>query len=267
MAEDPADLSDLEVAIAAARAGAAVLHELYGTDLERHDKSATDFATTADLAAEAAILDTIRTTRPQDGFLGEELGAAGAAAPDRVWLVDPLCGTLNFAATTPLFSVNVALVDAGTTVAAAVSHPPSREIYWARGTEFGILGREESRPIPATTLVDINADGPLDRPFLGAQLAAEPAFRARFSPRVASTTLALAWVATGQRLGYVTDGTHKDSVHFTAGIALCQAAGRIITDFNGDPVHTGPGIVAAGDEDTHAALLELVASASLTPRA
>jgi myo-inositol-1(or 4)-monophosphatase len=59
----------------------------------------------------------------------------------------------------------------------------------------------------------------------GAQLAADPDFRALFSPRVESTTLALAWVASGRRLGYVTDGLHRGSVHFAAGVAVCQAAG------------------------------------------
>jgi len=247
------------VAVAAARAGAAVLREMYGTELEREFKTATDFATAADLAAERAILEVIGEARPDDGFVGEELGHLAGEKADRVWLVDPLCGTLNFAATTPLYSVNVALTDGGNTTAAAVSHPPSGEVYWAHGTQFGILGRRGSASALVNALVDINADGPVDRPFVGAQLAADPDFRSRFSPRVESTTLALAWVSTGQRLGYVTDGVHRGSVHFTAGIALCQAAGCVITDFNGDAVHTGPGIVAAADPETHAALLAMIA--------
>ncbi len=48
-------------------------------------------------------------------------------------------------------------------------------------------------------------------------------------------------------------------MHFTAGIALCQAAGCVVTDFDGEPVHTGPGIVAARDAESHATLLGLVA--------
>ena len=140
----------------------------------------------------------------------------------RTWLVDPLCGTLNFAAGSPSFCVNVALVDAGVTVAAAVSHPPTGELYWSAGQEFGVLGRRSTEPPAPNRLVDINADGPLDRPFVGAQLAADPDFRAVFNPRIESTTLALAWVASGQRLGYVTDGRLEGSVHFAAGIALCQ---------------------------------------------
>lgn len=248
--------NDLDVALAASRAGSAVLTEMFGTDLDREHKTATDFATVADRAAEQAILDVIRTARPDDGFEGEELGVLDAARR-RTWLVDPLCGTVNFAAESPAFCVNVALVDDDVTVTAAVAHPPTGETYWAEGDRFGIIGIDTP---PATNrLVNINADGPLDRGFVGAQLAADPAFRATFNPRVESTTVALAWVAAGRRLAYVTDGRCERSVHFTAGIALCQAAGVVITDFDGAPVHTGPGVVAARDAETHATLLGLVA--------
>src|SRR5690349_4336963 len=96
------DQSDLEVAVAAARAGAAVLMGMYGSALERLAKTATDFATAADLASERAILEVIGTALPGDGFVGEELGELGGGG-DRVWLVDPLCGTLNFAAVTSAF--------------------------------------------------------------------------------------------------------------------------------------------------------------------
>ncbi len=151
----------------------------------------------------------------------------------------------------------MALVDGDETTTAVVAHPPTGETYWADGDRFGVIGID-APPTP-NRLVDINADGPLDRDFVGAQLAADPAFRATFNPRVESTTLALAWVAAGRRLAYVTDGRCERSVHFTAGIALCRAAGVVITDFDGAPVHTGPGVVAARDAESHATLLELVA--------
>ena len=249
---------DLDVALSAARAGAAVLDEMFGTDtdLARQHKTATDFATVADRAAEQAILDVIRAARPDDGFEGEELGLVNEG-DGRSWLVDPLCGTVNFAAGSPSFCVNIALVEGATTTTAVVAHPPTGETYWADGGDFDVLGRVAA-PAP-NRLVNINADGPLDRDFVGAQLAADPAFRATFNPRVESTTLALAWVASGQRLAYVTDGRCERSVHFTAGIALCQAAGVVITDFDGEAVHTGPGIIAARDAGSHATLMELVA--------
>lgn len=76
--------------------------------------------------------------------------------------------------------------------------------------------------------------------------------------RVLSSTLAVAWVAAGRRAAYVTDGHLEGSAHFAAGIALCQAAGCIVTDFTGAPVHTGRGLIAAADQATHRRLVELV---------
>lgn len=46
------DATDVEVAIAAAEAGAAVVRRMYGEPLARFAKSPTDFATEADIAAE-----------------------------------------------------------------------------------------------------------------------------------------------------------------------------------------------------------------------
>lgn len=95
-----------------------MLTELFGSALMRHHTTATDFATEADRAAEQAILDGIHAARPDDGFEGEELGGVHAGAGSRTWLVDPLCGTLNSVAGPPSRCVNLALVDAGVTVAA-----------------------------------------------------------------------------------------------------------------------------------------------------
>jgi myo-inositol-1(or 4)-monophosphatase len=100
---------DVEVAIGAASAGASVVRDLYGQRLTRIDKGAGDFATAADVEAEKVIRAVIRAVRPDDAVLGEEGGQQGAAGAVRQWLVDPLCGTLNYAAGTMLVAVNVAL--------------------------------------------------------------------------------------------------------------------------------------------------------------
>lgn len=253
-------MTDAEVARAAAEAGAAVVRARYGGTLVRHAKEGTDFATDADLAAERAILDVLARERPGDLVVGEELGASGDRDSSRRWLVDPLCGTLNFAAGTPLVAVNVALQVDGRTTAAAVADPITQQTW---STD------RPPTPSAASGLVDVNADGPLDRPFVGAQVIADPAFRRAFAPRVLSTTLALAWVATGQRAGYVTDGTPgalADSVHFAAGVAVCRAAGCVVTDLHGAAFESGRGLLVAADEPTHATLVSLLAPYVSTPR-
>ena len=92
--------SDARLAVTAARAGAAVVRDLYGGRLARHEKGAGDFATEADLAAERAILDVLRAGRPDDAVTGEESGPRGAPGARRRWLVDPLCSPLTYAART-----------------------------------------------------------------------------------------------------------------------------------------------------------------------
>ncbi|MER5478558.1 inositol monophosphatase family protein [Streptomyces sp. NPDC002734] len=265
--------TDAEVALAAARAGAAVVRALYGSAPERHDKGNGDFATAADLAAEEAILHVLRASRPDDAVTGEEAGATGAVDAGRRWLVDPLCGTLNYAVDTMLVGVNVALRDGGRVTAAATADPFSREVYLTDGTSAHLLGPDGTQtdltPSPASCLVDLNLDPPFPNApaFRAALLLADPAFTARFRPRVVSTTLAVAWVAAGRRAAYVTDGDLRDSVHFAAGVALCQAAGCVVTGVDGRPPYTGAnGLIAASDPDTHEALLTMARSGALAQR-
>jgi len=86
-------ITDGDLAITAAQAGAAVVRAKYGASLTRFEKSAGDFATDADIEAEKTILDVLRSARPADPVTGEESGRTGASVAERMWLVDPLCGS------------------------------------------------------------------------------------------------------------------------------------------------------------------------------
>jgi len=253
--------------------------------MARFAKAPGDFATEADLEAEKAILDVLRTARPHDAVVGEESGHSGAPADGREWLVDPLCGTLNFAARTMLASVNVALRvhnrkpfaapaarEAGRTrrpgtrtPAAASADPFTHEVFWTDGDQAWVRhnGRDTPlKPDPGTNLVDLNLDPPFPNAaaFRAAALLTDDHFTGRFKPRVISSTLAVAWVAAGRRAAYLTDGAFADSLHFAAGLALCEAAGCVITNLTGGPPRTAPeGLLIAADEETHAALLRLTA--------
>lgn len=132
--------------MAGARAGAAVVRDMYGRHLHRIDKGAGDFATAADVEAEKAILAVIRAARPDDAVLGEEGGQQGAEGAERQWLVDPLCGTLNYAVGNMLVAVNVALRDG----AAAVADPFSGEVFFTDGKDrLGTAGGSRRRTADA----------------------------------------------------------------------------------------------------------------------
>ncbi|MEV5540641.1 inositol monophosphatase family protein [Saccharopolyspora shandongensis] len=252
---------DAGVATAAAGAGADVVRSMYGRRLSRIDKGAGDFATAADVAAEEAILAVIRTARPEDAVLGEEGGQRGSAAAARQWLVDPLCGTLNYAVGTMVVAVNVALRNG----AAAVADPFGGEVFATDGATAWVRregGDAPLAPTPTSRLVDVNLDPPFPSApgFRAVDLLAHPGFVERFRPRVVSTTLALAWVAAGKRAAYVTDGDALcGSVHFAAGIALCRAAGCVVTGIDGAPIaETSRGLVAAADAETHELLMSMI---------
>ncbi|WP_449063462.1 inositol monophosphatase family protein [Planomonospora algeriensis] len=257
-------ITDEELALTAAQAGAAVVQAMYGAPLTRLEKSAGDFATAADIEAEKATLDVIRTARPDDAVTAEESGSTGPDGAERRWLIDPLCGTLNYAARSMLVAVNVALRVGSDTTVAACADPFTGEVFWTDGIHAYVRRSgvdERLAPSSGSRLVDVNLDPPFPNgpAFQAARLLTDPEFTERFHPRVVSTTLAVAWVAAGRRAAYVTDGRLRDSVHFAAGIALCRAAGCVVTGIDGQPLHTGAGgLVVAADRETHTALLELI---------
>lgn len=76
-----------------------------------------DPVTVADEAAERALISGLKALFPGDDVIGEEAVARGEACierlfkPGRVWIVDPIDGTANFAAELPLFGVMASLVE------------------------------------------------------------------------------------------------------------------------------------------------------------
>ncbi len=257
-------MNDVEVAISAAEAGAAVVRRRFGTAMGRVEKGLLDFATDADVESEQAMIAVLRQERPEDAILGEETGRSGPMRTARTWLIDPLCGTQNYAVGMRVVAVNVALMAENKALAAAVADPFADEIFWTDG--MVALGRVSGRdrvlvPNAASGLVDLNFDPPWPNApaFHTAMLVRDAAFAERFRPRVVSTTLALAWVAVGRRAAYVTDGEMQNNVHFAAALSICQAAGCVMTDLRGQPWHAGgTGIIAAANAETHTALLEMV---------
>jgi fructose-1,6-bisphosphatase/inositol monophosphatase family enzyme len=96
------------------------------------EKAPGDLVTVADVAAEKHLTAALTGLLPGSLVVGEEAAAAdpavlGALAGDElVWLVDPIDGTINFAAGSPLFAVMVALVRRGQTVMGLIHDPVRR---------------------------------------------------------------------------------------------------------------------------------------------
>ena len=262
---------DVDVALAAAEAGAAVVRRCFGSALQRLEKGGGDFATSADVEGERAMVALVGHERPDDAILGEETGQSGPASGARTWLIDPLCGTHNYASGMRMVAVNVALEVAGRLTTAAIADPFAEEIFWTDGAAAWKRASGHDAPLApdaSSRLVKLNFDPPFPSApsFRTTALAALLEFALRFRPRVVSTSLTLAWVAAGRRAAYVTDGDTRRNVHFAAALALCQAAACTLSDLHDQSWGSGAtGLVAAADTETHALLLNMVRQVGSRP--
>ena len=86
--------------------------------------------TAADVAAERAMLAAIRSVRPKDGFLGEEVGEH-AGTSGRRWIADGIDGTRFFAAGDRTWGTLLALEVDGAIVVGVSSSPAQQRRWWA----------------------------------------------------------------------------------------------------------------------------------------
>src|SRR5687767_13033525 len=110
----------LEVCVAAAQAGGAVLTEGLTRDKQVVNKSErSSIVTWADVTSQREIFEVIGGRFPEHAILGEE-GDGGGADTNLTWIVDPLDGTSNYAAGIPFACVSVAVKDPDGVVAGAI---------------------------------------------------------------------------------------------------------------------------------------------------
>ncbi|MEM1047267.1 MAG: 3'(2'),5'-bisphosphate nucleotidase CysQ [Pseudomonadota bacterium] len=149
------DLQQLQdVFLEAARRACGAVQAVYVSDFSVDRKSDQSPVTEADLAAEAAILDHLRTCHVGIPVVSEEAVAAGII-PDLAAsyiLVDPLDGTREFVNRNGEFTVNIALVVEGEPVLGAVFAPALDEAFW------GLKGQGAYRSCIGADGADMRAD-------------------------------------------------------------------------------------------------------------
>jgi histidinol-phosphatase len=125
-----------ELADRAAEIGLEVFHREFEVRRKQDDTPVTE----ADTRIEAMLREAIAARFPGDAVLGEEEGAQGSG--DRVWIVDPIDGTKNFAARIPIWATLIALSVDGQTRVGLASAPALSERYAAaRGSGATMNGR------------------------------------------------------------------------------------------------------------------------------
>ncbi|MEE4298821.1 MAG: inositol monophosphatase family protein [Pseudomonadales bacterium] len=219
---------DLTLALRLARdAGAGLLDHWAGRRrLTVTSKRAGDFVSEADREAEARLRAGLAQARPEDGWLGEETGAAPGGA--RRWIVDPLDGTTNYLRGIGHFAVSIALEEAGE-LTVGVVHDPVRDETFAARRHGGATLNGAPLALATTTALSDALFG------TGIPFGAMPHIDdhagdiARLLPRCAgvrrmgAAALDLAWVAAGRFDGFWE--RRLQPWDCAAGLVILRAAG------------------------------------------
>ena len=189
--------------------------------------------TSADLAVNQILRDSLSSAFPEDGWLSEETeDTEERLSRDRVWIVDPIDGTRSFVRGLPEFCLSVALVEHGVPVVAAIFNPATGECFSAiRGRGIRIDRQSDAGQPPFT---------PPERPLalvnpwehrIGRFRTLEPHLHCR---PIGSIAYALALVAAGQADAAVTlDGGNGWDI--AAGALLIEESGGRATTATGHP--------------------------------
>ncbi len=220
---------------------------------------AFDPVTAADRAAEDAMRRVLAAERPDDGILGEERGVS-AGTSGLTWVLDPIDGTRGYLCGTPTWGVLVSVADATGPLFGLIDQPFIGERF------IGGFGQSEVRGPHGTHALATRASRPLKAsivlttfPEVGTRTEAA-AFHAVASQmqltRYGMDCYAYALLAAGQVDLVIEAGLKPYDVH--APICVVQAAGGIVSNWQGGAAHHGGRIIAAANRDIHAVALSIL---------
>lgn len=142
---------ELQPVLALAEQAGRVVYDWFGKTHPTRKPDGT-LATEADLAAEEVILEGLARLCPTDAVCSEESYSITRVGPGRLWSVDPLDGTHNYAAGLPVWSVSIGLIEGGRPVLGVV-HSPPLDLTYAAAAGTGVWRNgERLQPPPADTL-------------------------------------------------------------------------------------------------------------------
>lgn len=253
---------EMEAARRAAMESGKILKELYGNIKKISKKGKIDLVTEADLMSEKAVIDAISRVFPDDSILSEEAGEQGKKS-GRLWIVDPLDGTTNFAHCFPFFAVSVGLQVENEIVAGVVYNPCMDELFEAEKGKGAFLNKKTIEVSDKVNLNDslVGTGFPYDiheNPeavlnYLGKMIVQVQGVR-----RAGAAAIDLCYVAAGRLDGFWEQKLKPWDT--AAGSLIVQESGGIVSDYTGNPYHPFATSILASNPVIHGNMLEVLSN-------
>lgn len=224
------------------------------------DRPGFDPVTEGDRAAEAAIRAVLADRRPDDAVLGEEAGRTPGTS-GLEWVLDPIDGTRGFITGTPVWGTLIAVgPEGGRPDYGIVDQPWTGERFEGGWGEAALVRQGRRTPL-RTRAVSGLSEATILTTFPELDTPAEAAAFARVAGRCRLTRYGLdcygyALVACGTADLVIEAGLARYDI--AAPMALVEAAGGIVTAWDGGPAEHGGRVIAAGCPAVHAAALQLL---------
>jgi myo-inositol-1(or 4)-monophosphatase len=221
-------------------------------------KGGRDLVTATDIAVEDMVRDIVNTL--PFPVVGEERGGNVPIDGSAYWLLDPICGTRNFASGIPLYCVNLALVEGDQVTISAVGDASTDEIHVAERGQGAWASRNGARRRlvasgESLTIAIEPGHSTGQRREHAARFTSEAIREDRWDVRNVSSTLSLPYVAAGRVSAYVLFAA--STLHCAAGSLLVTEAGGILSDIDGRPWTLGSdSLVASATAGLHEALID-----------
>ena len=240
----------------------AILPLFRSHDLVADNKRPADFdpVTQADRDAEQAMRAVLASNRPDDAILGEEFGHS-AGSSGLTWILDPIDGTRAFISGAASWGVLIGVSDGRDVIYGLIDQPYTGERFEGGLGRAQLTGPHGSRPLKVRRDVALEGATLMTTfPEVGTPSEAQ-AFR-RVADQVRLTRYGLdcyayALLALGQIDLVIEAGLQ--SYDIAGPLAVVQAAGGIVTDWQGGPAAQGGQVIAAASPELHAAALALLA--------
>jgi len=219
-----------------AREAGEILLEGYGiSQKEISHKGLIDLVTASDLKSEEFLTQEIKSRYPDDLVLAEERSYQ-IRDGNRIWIIDPLDGTTNFAHGFPFFAVSIALEISSIINFGVVYNPYFKEMFWAEKGKGAFLN-DQPIHVSATSILreSLLATGfPYDRWEKGEFYIKEyQAFmqRSQGVRRAGSASIDLCYLAAGRFDGFFERKLKPWDT--AAGSLIIDESGGSISQFSG----------------------------------